>query len=171
MLRLYLGQLVGWLVDVTIQKPCCECCNLPKPPTPPKGLVSWYLEHHRSEPNKELMIAAHAYRQKAYDFVMQRLAYPKSPREKGVDRDVVFGRTFALYDYEIPLQTGNVIQVEIFGGGGAANSSRTPQSDIDASIYFGPECEIPDEVEFEKKFLTAINDLEFPLPLRGTTET
>ena len=23
-LRLYLGQLVGWLVDVTIQKPCCN---------------------------------------------------------------------------------------------------------------------------------------------------
>ena len=23
-LRLYLGQLVGWLVNVTIQKPCCN---------------------------------------------------------------------------------------------------------------------------------------------------
>ena len=102
-------------------------------------LVSWYSIHHSKEDNMDVMLKAHNYRTRAWDFIAERMSYShygqKPIYHEIADIDKVGDTKFKLRDYSfkyIDVGTNNeiVIKCNIFNGSKAlaagSKSTRTP---------------------------------------------
>lgn len=141
-------------------------------------LVSWYAIHHAETENLPLMQKAHRYREAVWNFVANRMAYaPGGGRLKfndTPDLDVVGDKSYEIRDYKFEYQDPETleflaIECEVFNGSKAlaagSKSTRTPQSDIDASYSIPHNLSDRGVEEFKKRFLDAIKDVRIPAGL------
>ena len=141
-------------------------------------LVSWYSIHHSKEQDMNLMIKVHEYRTRAWNFIAERMSYShydQKPLYHNIpDIDKVGDKEFQLRDYSfkyIDVETNNEIIVEcnIFNGSKAleagSKSTRTPQSDIDATFSLPWNISEYGFLDLRERFLQAVKDVRVPCGL------
>ena len=141
-------------------------------------LVSWYSIHHSREDNMEVMLKAHNYRTRAWNFIAERMSYShygqKPIYHEIADIDKVGDTKFELRDYSfkyIDVETNNeiVIECNIFNGSKAlaagSKSTRTPQSDIDATFSLPWNISEYGFLDLKDRFLQAVKDVKVPCGL------